>query len=96
MPKAYRGRQAIVSKVILKTEDIPTIDSLLKDSISVWEEGHKNCPFFVVSIYLPGMDISSDSYSVTEFTPEGWIKFTINTNALTGTKWEQYAENSHI
>jgi len=74
-------------KVIVQVNRIPSKDQLIKIAEKIWEDENEKWEEFTVFIYLPGMDTTFMAYGIGEFRYNGLKEFTIEENALYGTKW---------
>jgi hypothetical protein len=85
-PNSYLGRSCMALRVVVNEQRAPSVTSLLRTAIEIWENGNKEHQPFVVFIYLSDLDSVKDAYAVIEFSPNGWERLMINPKALEETK----------
>lgn len=77
-----------VFRIKLNINKLPSKEDIKNTAINIWENTDKKGKL-TTFIYLPEMDTNLFAYAVGEFNETGLIKFEINENSLSGTKWQK-------
>jgi len=91
---SYANTPRMLYRVVLDVTDIPLdLEVQMKRTASyIWENGNKHWKEFTIFMYLPGMNTSGSALVIAEFRPYGLKLFKVQGIVLSGTKWEEKAE----